>query len=324
MERHILAGFKLQSDRVEAYFLSHFHGDHYDGLNENFRGPGLIHCTGVTAALVQQELGVQPHLVRAYEIGETAEVCGGTRVTFLDANHCPGAAMLLFQLADGTRHLHCGDMRYDPRMQDYGALVAARGKIDKLYLDTTYCHPKHLFPTQQDSIDQIADAVARLVATSFREVYGPGDGEGAAAGHTTSEADAPAPAPQQQHAPGGHGGEASPRDGSKRDTRIADGGDHEQRPFDCLILLSAYKIGKERVLVEVAQRCGCKIYVDEAKMRVLRALHLSAAELALFTCDQSATPVHVCRMGFAGKLSPHPPSSDSLPLSSSPSLSLTL
>lgn len=142
------AGFKWQSERVEAYFLSHFHGDHYDGLNENFQGPGLIHCTKITAALVIQELGVHGHLVCSYEIGETAHVCGA-RVTFLDANHCPGAAMLLFHLADGVIHLHCGDMRYDPRMAADPALLAVRSKIDKLYLDTTYCHPKHVFPHQQ-------------------------------------------------------------------------------------------------------------------------------------------------------------------------------
>jgi len=39
-------------------------------------------------------------------------------------------------------------MRYHKDMQKYPELIAARGRIDKLYLDTTYCHPKHVFPTQ--------------------------------------------------------------------------------------------------------------------------------------------------------------------------------
>jgi hypothetical protein len=33
----------------------------------------------------------------SYEIGETAKV-PGANVTFVDANHCPGAAMLLFEV----------------------------------------------------------------------------------------------------------------------------------------------------------------------------------------------------------------------------------
>jgi hypothetical protein len=289
-------GFKLQSEHIEAYFLSHFHGDHYDGLNENFRGPGLIHCTSVTAALVQQELGVKPHWVRAYDIGATAHVCGA-KVTFLDANHCPGAAMLLFHLADGTTHLHCGDMRYDPKMQQYAALIEARGKIDKLYLDTTYCHPKHLFPAQRESIDQIADAVAKVVTTSFRDVYGHAEPTVGAANDDGNMM----PYTEQQHqAPSGGGGDVAP--GS--DSPIGDSAGRPRGRFDCLVLLGAYKIGKERVLVRVAQRCGCKIYVDERKMEVLKALQLAEAELALFTCDKASTPVHVCRMGFAGELWP--------------------
>ena len=85
---------------------------------------------------------------------------------------------------------------------------------------------------------------------------------------------------------------------------VEGGGVHGQPSYDCLILLSAYKIGKERVLVQVAKRSGCKIYVDERKMEVLKSLQLSNAELALFTSDKASTPVHVCRMGFAGELWP--------------------
>ena len=98
-------------------------------------------------------------------------------VTFLDANHCPGAALLLFKIKKNVVqvsnshtsgqvqsrnrkrgkeeeeerggkgveyskiYLHTGDMRYHPRMQQYPALRNIR--IDKIFLDTTYAHPKH-------------------------------------------------------------------------------------------------------------------------------------------------------------------------------------
>ena len=276
--RVLVDGFKLQSPAVEAYFLSHFHGDHYDGLNENFQGPALIHCSCVTGALVVQELGVDPCFVRTYEFGEAAHVCGA-KVTFIDANHCPGAAMLLFELDDGAVHLHCGDMRYDARMQREPALLAVRGRLDRLYLDTTYCHPKHVFPTQQESIDRIVDTVANIVHTSFQHVYG--DDTSA-----TDLADAQAASPAARRA-GAHG----------------DAGTAGSKP-QCLILLSAYKIGKERVLLQVAERTGCLICVDEKKMKVISALGLTPAELARFTSDKAATPIHVCRMGFAGELFP--------------------
>lgn len=83
-------------------------------------------------------------------------------VTALDANHCPGSAMLLFTRRDGTRYLHSGDMRYHPRMMDFPRLQNAN--IETLYLDTTYCSPKHVFPKQDDMIDWIASKVASLWA----------------------------------------------------------------------------------------------------------------------------------------------------------------
>jgi hypothetical protein len=48
-------------------------------------------------------------------------------------------------------------------MQRDAVLVGARGRIDIVYLDTTYCHPKHVFPTQQASVAFIADAVTKSI-----------------------------------------------------------------------------------------------------------------------------------------------------------------
>jgi len=36
-------------------------------------------------------------------------------------------------------------------------------------------------------------------------------------------------------------------------------------------------------------------------MQVLEALGMTAEELAYFTCRGDLTPIHVCRMGFAGE-----------------------
>jgi hypothetical protein len=50
---------------------------------------------------------------------------------------------------------------------------------------------------------------------------------------------------------------------------------------------------------------GKKIYVDEKKMRVIDCLGLCEEERKMFTTDMYETPVHVCRMGFAGDIWPY-------------------
>ena len=68
-------------------------------------------------------------------------------VTLVDANHCPGAAQLLFALPGGRRYVHVGDFRFHARMLA-DARLAAFQRADALYLDTTYCKPAHCFPLQ--------------------------------------------------------------------------------------------------------------------------------------------------------------------------------
>ena len=62
--------------------------------------------------------------------------------------------------------LHTGDMRWQPRLAEHPALKA--NKIDILYMDTTYCLPKHVFPSQvsrlQPSVQTTPDYVHSTVS----------------------------------------------------------------------------------------------------------------------------------------------------------------
>ncbi|ELT87607.1 hypothetical protein CAPTEDRAFT_226585 [Capitella teleta] len=131
-----------------AYFLSHFHYDHYGGLTKKFQQQ--IYCCKVTGNLVERKLGVASKRVRKLEMN-TLYVIEGVEVTLLDANHCPGSVLFLFRLENGRSILHTGDFRANVDMESYPALQGV--KISQLYLDTTYCDPNYAFPPQRDVID---------------------------------------------------------------------------------------------------------------------------------------------------------------------------
>lgn len=68
-------------------------------------------------------------------------------MTLVDANHCPGAVQFLFRLPTGEKYVHCGDMRFSPKLLD-NPLLAAFRNCTAVYLDTTYCNPRFTFPPQ--------------------------------------------------------------------------------------------------------------------------------------------------------------------------------
>lgn len=82
--------------------------------------------------------------------------CTDVELVFLDANHCPGAAMVRIRLLpNGPCYLHVGDFRWTDRMcrnpflREYAATVLDSVRpFSAVYLDTTYCKPCHTFPTQ--------------------------------------------------------------------------------------------------------------------------------------------------------------------------------
>lgn len=58
------------------------------------------------------------------------------------------------------RYVHTGDFRFSNAMKSEPLLVEFVG-ADAVFLDTTYCHPKFLFPTQEESVAYVADVVGR-------------------------------------------------------------------------------------------------------------------------------------------------------------------
>lgn len=137
---------------ITHYFLSHFHSDHYGGLRRSFSEP--IYCSKITAALVKMKLLVDEQHLRVLDLDVPRKI-NGVLVTALDANHCPGSVMFLFQLQNGQNHLHVGDFRADPKMESYPCFWNLA--VDKLFLDTTYCEPRYTFPLQSETVQRVVE-----------------------------------------------------------------------------------------------------------------------------------------------------------------------
>uniref|UniRef100_G1Q436 DNA cross-link repair 1A protein n=1 Tax=Myotis lucifugus TaxID=59463 RepID=G1Q436_MYOLU len=129
-----------------AYFLTHFHSDHYAGLSKNSTFP--VYCSEITGNLLKSKLHVEEQYIHPLPM-DTECIVNGIKVVLLDANHCPGAVMILFYLPNGNVVLHTGDFRADPTME---RSLLKRLKVHTLYLDTTYCSPEYCFPSQQEVI----------------------------------------------------------------------------------------------------------------------------------------------------------------------------
>lgn len=116
---------------------------------------GTIHCTPTTAALARTQLRVPEARLSVHRLDEVFQLEGRT-LRFVDANHCPGAAMVVVEPGPGSGGggprrgvLHTGDCRLHAGMQQHPALCALRGAAD-LVLDTTYCDPQYTFPQQRE------------------------------------------------------------------------------------------------------------------------------------------------------------------------------
>ncbi|KAM9244549.1 homeodomain-interacting protein kinase 1 isoform 1-T1 [Dugong dugon] len=148
---------------ARLFFLSHIHSDHTVGLSSTWARP--LYCSPVTAHLLHRRLQVSKQWIRALEVGESHvlpldEIGKETMtVTLIDANHCPGSVMFLFEGYFGTI-LYTGDFRYTPSMLKEPALRLGK-QIHTLYLDNTNCNPALILPSQQEATRQIIKLIRK-------------------------------------------------------------------------------------------------------------------------------------------------------------------
>lgn len=283
----ILPGFSICVDAFrygavegcKAYFLSHFHSDHYIGLTSSWcHGP--IYCSHVTANLVRRQLRVDPKWVVDLEFDEKIEVAhtGGVDVTMIPANHCPGSSLYLFEKVVGKgkvpklqRVLHCGDFRACPAhvqhpqlRPDIVDIVTGRNiaqqKLDVCYLDTTYLTPKYAFPSQEEVIQACAEMCVSL---------------------SKEKIDANDNWEQTKKERAGSGMVKFIRRDS--DTMLV----KEEDDFNAvklhstlqgkargrlLVIVGTYSIGKERICLGIARALHSKIYASPHKQKICAAL----------------------------------------------------
>ncbi|GER35611.1 DNA ligase [Striga asiatica] len=165
--RFVVDGFKHADSKFSvSYFLSHFHSDHYTGLTPQW-AKGIIYCSSVTANLLKEILKIPQPLIYPLPLSQPMLI-DGSEVWLVDANHCPGAVQFLFKVPVDSeavvgfeKYVHTGDFRYCAEMKNEAAISHFIG-ADALFLDTTYCNPKFMFPSQEESIDYIVSVIEKL------------------------------------------------------------------------------------------------------------------------------------------------------------------
>ncbi|PKI37974.1 hypothetical protein CRG98_041647 [Punica granatum] len=172
MERGLISVDRW-SGGSQAYFLTHLHADHTQGLSSAWsRGP--LFCSHLTSKLLPFKFpNFNLSLLRVLEVGSWHSLSltspsSGTKtavqVMLIDAHHCPGSVMFLFRGEFGCL-LYTGDFRWEASIEKaYTSKIillnAIKGsKLEVLYLDNTYCHPSYAFPSRVDAAKQVVDII---------------------------------------------------------------------------------------------------------------------------------------------------------------------
>ncbi|KAF2270341.1 DNA cross-link repair protein pso2/snm1 [Lojkania enalia] len=306
----ILPGFYICVDAFRygavkgqrAYFLSHFHSDHYIGLTSSWHH-GPIYCSKVTGNLVRQQLRVDSKWVVDLEFEKKTEVhdTEGVHVTMIPANHCPGSSLFLFEKEVGKginqkvhRVLHCGDFRacqthiehplLRPETIDAAGGKSRPQKLDVCYLDTTYLSPKYAFPPQRQVIQACADMCVSLNKRHTDET----DSWEAMKRERVSEG----MVKFVRKCSNLKQEDTGNKEEDDIEAMMSIGGESTKQRGRLLVVVGTYSIGKERICIGIAKALGSKIYAAPNKQKICHALEDPELN-GLLTSDPRKAQVHM-------------------------------
>jgi hypothetical protein len=153
------------------FLLTHCHSDHMSGLNGPSWRRGFLHCSHVSAALLALRKKCSSSVVRAHDLDVPFQLEDplhprwSLTATFVSANHCPGAVMIIIEgLPDGVL-LHTGDFRYCNELTQNPTLRQVSSNQCALYLDVTFAAADaslKSFPSKEHSIAQLLNLIDKF------------------------------------------------------------------------------------------------------------------------------------------------------------------
>lgn len=163
-DRVAIDSFHHKSDQI-LYFCSHAHDDHLRGLHANWR-KGQIFCSQITATLLALRWpALQPRLsvLQLGVIHSLRDSSGQIQVLLVDADHVPGSVMFVISgLGSGTC-LYTGDFRTSAELHAHLACSPLlRDGLGRIYLDSTFCHPRFDHPSRQQATAEAVRLARRV------------------------------------------------------------------------------------------------------------------------------------------------------------------
>jgi len=151
---------EFSSSKKKYHFLTHAHKDHTGGMVAHASYP--VYCTSITKQIVRHRYSMlDESMFVELQVGESLLIDSlddPFTVTAFDANHCPGAIMLLFE-GDFGNVLHTGDCRLSsdclsklPRKFTVRRANTCKDCLDCLYLDCTFGRESFKMPSKYSAI----------------------------------------------------------------------------------------------------------------------------------------------------------------------------